>query len=122
MADPVRPLVIIAGGQAVAGLLFTLAVAVSAARSGIGAGMAVAEIATWAIVVAGLALVWLGLARRRLVARTPFLLVQAFALVTAWPFVSSDLAAYRFLGLLLAASAAGGLVLALRPGVRGVLG
>lgn len=122
MADQVRPLVIIAGGEAVAGLLFTLAVAVSAATSDIGVAVAVAEIAMWVIAVAGLALVWLGLARRRLAARTPFLLVQAFALVAAWSFVNSDLTAYRFLGVLLAASAAGGLVLALRPGVRGALG
>lgn len=122
MADPVRPLVVISGGQAVAALIFAVAVAVSAAQSGAGTGLAVAEAATWAIAVAGLGLIWLGLARRRRVARTPFLLVQAFALVAAWSFVSSDLGTYRFLGFLLGGSAIGGLASALRPSVGDALG
>lgn len=121
MADPVRPLVAIAGAEAVAAVLLTGGVAVSALRSGVGAGMAAAEIGMWALVVLGLVLVWWGLRRRSAIARTPFVLVQMFALVVTWAFVGSDVPGYRLAGIALGVAAVAGLGLALRPSVRAAL-
>jgi hypothetical protein len=121
MVDPVRPLVVIAGMEALAALAALVGVVVAvltgAARglSGGGAGLALAEVAMWVLISAALVLVWLGLYRRRRAGRTPFLLVQAFVLVTVPLIVGSDLVAYRVLGWALTAVAAAGLVLGLRP-------
>jgi hypothetical protein len=124
MADPVRPLVVIAGVEALASVVLLIAVVVAVLRgaaqglTGAGPGLAVAEVAIWALVVLGLGLVWLGLYRRRALARTPFLLVQAFALVVVPAFLGSDLPGYRVAGIALGAAAVLGLVLGLRPSVR----
>jgi hypothetical protein len=124
MADPVRPLVVIAGAQALAAvalLVGVVAAVVGGAAQGLaggGPGLAVAEVAIWALVVLGLGLVWLGLYRRRALARTPFLLVQAFALVVVPAFLGSDLLGYRVAGIALGAAAVLGLILGLRPSVR----
>lgn len=121
MADPVRPLVAIAGAQAAGGGVLTVGVAVAAVRSDAGAGLAAAEIGMWALVVLGLVLVWWGLLRRSAIARTPFVLVQLFALVVAWPLVGSDVVAYRLAGIALGGAAIAGILLALRPSVREAL-
>jgi hypothetical protein len=84
-------------------------------------GLAVAEIVIWLFFVAGLVLIWWGLHRRRRLARTPFLLAQAFALVVVPLFLGSDVTAYRIAGAVLAGAAVGGIVLALRPSVRRAL-
>ena len=124
MADPVRPLVVIAGAEAVASAVLLAAVVVAvlggAAQglTGGGPGLAVAEVTIWALVVLGLGLVWLGLYRRRALARTPFLLVQAFALVVVPAFLGSDVLGYRIGGIALGAAAVVGLGLGLRPSVR----
>jgi hypothetical protein len=96
MADPVRPLVLIAGVEALAGLAVFVAVVVAVlgggaeGLSGGGTGLVVAEVVVWLLFVGGLGLVWFGLYRRRLLARTPFLLVQAFVLVLVPLFWGSD--------------------------------
>ncbi len=124
MADPVRPLVVIAGAQALAAvalLVGVVAAVVGGAAQGLaggGPGLAVAEVAIWALVVLGLGLVWLGLYRRRALARTPFLLVQAFVLVVVPLFWGSDLVAYRIVAVVLAVVGVAGIVLGLRPSVR----
>jgi hypothetical protein len=124
MADPVRPLVAIAGAEALAVLGVFVAVVVAVATgaaqglSGGSPGLAVAEIAIWLCFVTGLALIWWGLYRRRRLARTPFLLAQAFALVVVPQFLGSDVGAYRMAGWALAVTAVCGIVLALRPSVR----
>jgi hypothetical protein len=124
MADPVRPLVVIAGVEALASVVLLIAVVAAvlggAAQglTGAGPGLAVAEVVIWALVALGLGLVWLGLYRRRALARTPFLLVQAFALVVVPAFLGSDLLGYRVAGIALGAAAVLGLVLGLRPSVR----
>jgi hypothetical protein len=124
MADPVRPLVVIAGAEALAvvGVFIAVvaAVATGAAQglSGGSPGLAVAEIVIWLCFVAALLLIWWGLRRRRRLARTPFLLVQAFALVVVPLFVGSDVVAYRIAGWVLAVTAVCAIVLVLRPSVR----
>jgi hypothetical protein len=124
MADPVRPLVAIAGAEALGVLgvfaAVVVAVATGAAQglSGGSPGLAVAEIVIWLCFVSGLALIWWGLYRRRRLARTPFLLAQAFALVVVPLFLGSDVGAYRMAGWALAVAAVCGIVLGLRPSVR----
>lgn len=124
MADPVRPLVAIAGAEAVAVLGVFVAVVVTVVTggaqglSGGSPGLAAAEIVIWLLFVAGLALIWWGLYRRRRLALTPFLLAQAFALVVVPLFVGSDVLAYRIAGWVLASAAVSGIVLGLRPSVR----
>jgi hypothetical protein len=124
MADPVRPLVVIAGAEALAVVgvfaAVVVAVATGAAQglSGGSPGLAVAEIVIWLCFVAALVLIWWGLRRRRRLARTPFLLVQAFALVVVPLFLGSDVVAYRIVGWVLAVTAACAIVLVLRPSVR----
>jgi hypothetical protein len=127
MADPVRPLLLIAGAEALAGLALFVAVVVAVlgggaeGLSGGGTGLVVAEVVIWLLLVAGLGLIWFGLYRRRLLARTPFLLVQAFVLVLVPLFWGSDLVAYRLVAAVLAALAVTGIVLGLRPSVRAAL-
>ena len=127
MFDPVRPLVVIAGAQAVAVLVVFVAVLVAVmtgATQGVeggSAGLAVAEVAIWLLIVVGLAAIWWGLFRRRRLARTPFLLTQAFALVVVPLFVGSDVAGYRIAGVVLGVAAVIGIVLGLRPAVRHAL-
>lgn len=127
MTDPVRPLVAIAGAEALAALALFVAVVVAVLTggteglSGGGAGLAVAEVVIWLLVVLGLVLIWLGLYRRRAVARTPFLLVQAFVVVLVPLFWGSDLVGYRVVAAVLGALAVAGAVLGLRPAVREAL-
>jgi hypothetical protein len=127
MVDPVRPLVLIAGVEALAAVAVLVASVVAVlgggaeGLSGAAPGLVVAEIVIWLIFVAGLALVWFGLYRRRRLALTPFLLVQAFVLVLVPLFWGSDLAAYRAVAGALAALGVLGIVLGLRPSVRAAL-
>ena len=126
MSDPVRPLVLIAAVEALGVLAILVAdvvavVAGTRGLSGAGAGTAVAGIALWAIVTTALALVWLGLYRRRAMARTPFLLLQAFALVLVPLFWGSDLLAWRLVAVAVGALAVAGIVLGLRPSVGSAL-
>lgn len=121
MGDPVRPLLMIAGAEVVAVVLLVGGVLAAVSRSDLGAGLVAAEVGMWALVLLGLALVWIGLYRRRRAARTPFLLVQAFALVVAWTFVGSDVVAWQAVGVLLGVGGALGIVLGLRPAVRQAL-
>ena len=122
MADPVRPLVAIAGVEALAAAVLSVLVGLGTPRLGPGASwIAVATVVMWVVIVGALALIWWGLFRRRRVARTPFLLAQAFALVVAWPLVSSDIAVDRAAGIALGIAAVAGLVLGLRPAVREAL-
>jgi hypothetical protein len=83
--------------------------------------IAVATVVMWVVIVGALALIWWGMLRRRQVARTPFLLAQAFALVLAWPLASSDIALDRAAGIALGIAGVAGLVLGLRPAVREAL-
>jgi hypothetical protein len=124
MADPVRPLVVIAGVEALAVLGLFLAVTVAVVSgaaeglTGASPSLAAAEIAIWLLFVLGLFAIWWGLHRRRRLARTPFLLVQAFALVVVPLFLGSDILAWRIAGWVLAAVAVSGIGLGLRPSVR----
>ncbi len=121
MADPVRPLVAIAGAEAVAAAVLSILIGLGTRGSDLEVWIAVATVVIWSVIVGALALVWWGLHRRRQVARTPFLLAQAFALVVAWPLVSSDIAVDRVAGIALGIAAVAGLVLGLRPAVREAL-
>ena len=121
MADPVRPLVAIAGAETLAAAVLSVLVGLGSRGSDLEVWIAVATVVMWLVIVGALALVWWGLFRRRAVARTPFLLTQAFALVVAWPLVSSDIAADRAAGIALGIAAVVGLVLGLRPAVRAAL-
>ena len=124
MADPVRPLVVVAGAEALAVMGVFIAVVVAVATgaaqglSGGSPGLAVAEIVIWLCFVAALVLIWWGLRRRRRLARTPFLLVQAFALVVVPLFLGSDVGAYRIAGWALGVTAVCAIALGLRPSVR----
>jgi hypothetical protein len=127
MVDPVRPLVLIALIEAVAAVLVLVGVVVAVVTgategmTGGGTGLAAAEVAMWLLVVVAMALIWLGLYRRRALARTPFLLAQAFGLVLVPLFVGSDLLGWRVAGWLLAVLGVAGIVLGLRPSVRSSL-
>ena len=127
MSDPVRPLVVIAGAEALAGIALLVAILVAVITGsddglvGAGTGHVVVEIVIWLLIVAALALTWLGLYRRRRAARTPFLLIQAFAIVLVPMFLGSDVVGYRVVGAALGVVAAAGIVLVLRPAVRGAL-
>ena len=88
---------------------------------GAAQGTAAVGIVLWAIVTGALALVWWGLYRRRALARTPFLLLQAFALVLVPLFWGSDVLAWRIVGVVVGLVAVAGIVLGLRPAVRSVL-
>jgi hypothetical protein len=124
MADPVRPLVVIAGAEALAvlGVFVAVVVAVlTGATQGLAggsSGLAVAEVVIWLLFVALFVLIWWGLHLRRRLARTPFILAQAFALVVVPLFLGSDVVGYRIAGWVLGAVAVSGIVLALRPSVR----
>jgi hypothetical protein len=121
MADPVRPLVVIAGAEAMGAAVLSVLIGLGTRGSDLDVWIAVATVGVWAVIVGALALVWFGLLRRRGAARTPFLLAQAFALVVAWPLASSDIMADRVAGLALGMAAVAGLVLGLRPAVREAL-
>lgn len=124
MADPVRPLVAIAGAQALAGIVGLVAeviavVAGSQGLAGDAAGRVVVEVLLWAFAVGGLVAIWLGLYRRRALARTPFLLVQMLMLVGVVPLmIPSDLLWFRAMGVALGVLSLAGLILGLRPSVR----
>jgi hypothetical protein len=124
MTDPVRPLVVIAGVEALAVLGLFLAVSVAVVTgaaeglTGASPSLAAAEVVIWLLFAVGLAAIWWGLSRRRRLARTPFLLVQAFMLVVVPLFVGSDILAWQIAGWVLATMAVAGLVLGLRPSVR----
>jgi len=121
MADPVRPLVAIAGAEAVAAAVLSVLIGLGTRGSDLDVWIAVATVVMWAVIVGALVLVWWGLLGRRRVARTPFLLTQAFALVVAWPLASSDIGLDRAAGIALGIAAVAGLVLGLRPAVREAL-
>jgi hypothetical protein len=127
MSDPVRPLVVIAGAEAAAVMVVFVGVVVAVVTGatqgleGGSPGLAVAEVAIWLMFVVGLVAIWWGLSRRRRLARTPFLLTQAFALVVVPLFVGSDVAGYRIAGVVLAVAAVSGIGLGLRPAVRRAL-
>jgi hypothetical protein len=121
MADPVRPLVVIAGAQALAAAVLSVLVGLGTRGSDLDVWISVATVVIWLVIVGALALIWWGLLRRRLVARTPFLLAQAFALVVAWPLASSDISLDRAAGIVLGIAGVAGLVLGLRPAVREAL-
>ena len=126
MSDPVRPLVMIAGLEALAVLALLVAdvVAVAGGTQGLAGaaqGTAVAGILLWAVIAAALGVVWLGLYRRRSLARTPFLLVQAFVLSLVPLFWGSDQVMWRVVAGVLAVVGLSGLVLGLRPSVRASL-
>ena len=127
MSDPVRPLVVIAGAQAVAGVALLVAVLVSVLSGaddglvGEASGTVAVLLVIWLLIVVALGLTWLGLYRRRLAARTPFLLIQAFAIVLVPMFLGSDVLGYRVVGIGLGVAAVLGIVLVLRPSVRGAL-
>jgi xanthine/uracil/vitamin C permease (AzgA family) len=126
MADPVRPLVLIAAIEAIAGLAVLVADVIAVVQgtqglSGAGSGTEVAGVVLWLILVAGLGLVWFGLFRRRRLGLAPFLLVQAFVLVVVPLFLGSDRAAYRFVGVALGLMAVVGVILGLRPSARAAL-
>lgn len=123
MSDPVRPLVVIAAVEAVAVLGVFIGVLVAAlggtdGLTGAGAGTAWVNVALWALMTLMVALILFGLYRRRAVARTPFLMVQAFVLVLVPLFWGSDLGWVRAIAVALAVLGVGGLVLGLRPSVR----
>lgn len=121
MADPVRPLVAISGVEAVASAALTIVVAIGAARSDLDPVIALTTVAMWLVITALLGLICFGLYRRRRLALTPFLLTQAFALVVAWPMISSDILADRLAGILLVLLVAAGLALGLRESARKAL-
>jgi hypothetical protein len=127
MSDPVRPLVVIAAVEALAVLAVFVGVVVAAlggtdGLTGAGAGTAWVNVGLWALMTVFLVLILVGLYRRRALARTPFLMVQAFVLVLVPLFWGSDLAAVRAVAVALAVLGLGGLVLGLRPAVRSSLG
>lgn len=128
MADPVRPLVVVAALEALAaaGMFISVLVAVitGAGRglSGAGTGTSVVELAIFGLILLGLVAVWLGLYRRRRAARTPFLMVQAFVLLLVPMFLGSDVAVYHGAGVAVGIVAVLGLVLGLRPAVGRRLG
>ena len=121
MSDPVRPLVAIAGAELLACAVLTIVVAWGAQTSDLEGWIAVSTVLMWVVITGMLGLIWFGLFRRRRMARSPFLLTQAFALVVAWPLAGSDVAVDRVAGIALAVAAVAGLVLALRPAVREAL-
>ncbi len=121
MTDPVRPLVVIGGVEALASAALTVVVAVGALGSDLDPWIAVATVVMWVVITLLLGLIWLGLYRRRRLARTPFLLAQAFAVVVAWPLVSSDIVLERVVGMALALMAVAGIALGLRTPVRAAL-
>jgi hypothetical protein len=127
MADAVRPLVGIAAVQALLGLVALVAevVAVVGGTQGLtgdAAGRAAVEVLLWVLTLAALLAIWRGLARRRRIALTPFLLVQLFVLVAVVPLLApSDLLAFRSVAILLGVLAVAGLVLGLRRSARAAL-
>jgi hypothetical protein len=121
MSDPVRPLVAIAGAELLACAVLTIVVAWGAQTSDLEGWIAVSTVLMWVVITGMLVLIWFGLFRRRRLARSPFLLTQAFALVVAWPLASSDVAVDRVAGIALAVAAVAGLALGLRPAVREAL-
>lgn len=122
MADPVRPLVVICGLQALACAVLTVVVALGALGSDLEGWIALATVVMWLVITALLGLIWYGLHRRRRLARSPFLLTQAFALVVAQPLISSDVQVERVSGIGLALVSVAGLGLGLRPRARQSLG
>lgn len=121
MADPVRPMVVIAGAEALAGGVLAVVVGIGALSSDLEVVVAVATVVMWVVIVGALALIWFGLFRRRRAARTPFVLAQLFALVVAWPLATSDIAVETVAGVVLAVAAVVGIVLGLRPAGRAAL-
>lgn len=126
MSDPVRPLVVIAALDVlgVLGILIADIVAVvggSHGLQGAGQGTALVGIMLWVIVSGAMGLIWWGLYRRRALARTPFLLMQAFALVLVPLFWGSDILAWQLVAVAVGLLSATGMVLGLRPAVRTAL-
>ncbi|MDH3959133.1 MAG: hypothetical protein OEU98_06655 [Actinomycetota bacterium] len=121
MADPVRPMVVIAGAEALAAGVLAVVVGIGALTSDLEGVVAVATVVMWVVIVGALALIWFGLFRRRRAARTPFVLAQLFALVVAWPLATSDIVVETVAGVALAVAAVVGIVLGLRPAARAAL-
>lgn len=74
--------------------------------------VAASEVVVYLLFAAGVA--WLGLRVLRGEGRvwTPFALVQVFALISAWPMLTSDLSGYQVAGAATLAAGVGGLVTA----------
>ncbi len=118
----------VAAVQAVGVLVYVAFLAVEAVREGAtgpadvssGAGL-VAEIALFAFLGAGLALVAVGLWRARRWARAPYLLGQLFGLVVGFPLVQAADTSPRAAGLGIVAASVLGLGLAFAPSVARAL-
>lgn len=113
---PARQAAVVAAVEAVALLIFTIAVAIASLNPrGSSVGSApIAEVIVYLSFVIGLALIARGLWRRSVFARTPMVLAQAFGLVSAWLFLEGDGAAV-LAGVLLVVVCVLGIVLTVRP-------
>ncbi len=68
-------------------------------------GVAISEVVIYVLFAAGCAWLTWGFATSRPRAWTPFVLIQAFAIICAWPLVRSDQAGYVVAGVLTAVAA-----------------
>ena len=106
----------------VAGLAQTLGLVLVAVGSAVSAprtrgwtadtsrlSVAISEVLVYLLFAAGCAWLTWGFAKARPRAWTPFLLLQAFAVVCAWPLVQSDQPGYVVAGALTAVAAASGI-------------
>jgi len=114
--SPARQAAVIAGLEAVALLVFTVALGVASFSSrGTNTGASpVAEVVIYLLFAACLGLIARGLWRRSPFARTPMVLAQVFGLISAWLFIDGNGAAV-VAGWVIAAVSVVGILLTLRP-------
>jgi hypothetical protein len=113
---PARQAAIVAAVEAVAIVVFTIAVAIASFNTrGTNTGASpVAEVVVYLLFAAGMGLIAKGLWNRSRFARTPMVLAQVFGLISAWLFWEGTGAAV-VAGVVIAAVCVLGIVLTLRP-------
>ncbi len=122
IAPELVPLVVIAGVEALALAAYAVAIFIASFNSyGATDSASRIEALLYLVFAALVGLVAWGLIRRRGIARTPFLVVQVFGLVVAYPLLRSGSAVPVVVGVVIAAISVAGLGLALRPGVSQAL-
>lgn len=116
--SPARQAAVIAGLEAVALVVFTIALGIASFDSrGTNTGASpIAEVVIYLLFAACLALIARGLWRRSPFARTPMVLAQVFGLITAWLFIDGDGWAV-VAGWVIGAVSVAGILLTLRPSV-----
>ncbi len=113
-----RTATVFAALESLALVVYAIAIGV-AARDSRGSSVTATgwEIAVYLLFAALIGLVWWGLTRRNSLARTPYLLTQAFVVIVGWTVFAGDGVFTKTVGLIILAVGVVGVVVGFTPGL-----